>query len=126
MAKHMRFIGSLLPTLLLTVVLTMVACPSVFADFSVPKTIEHDLPPQSSEFEISTFSFEGMQNRSETPSLSVPVFVKLLSHQSVNKENLHKGFYRQLFFKGMTVNEVLFSKRLTQCYYTLQIGCLRL
>lgn len=121
-----QVLDTVLMTAVLTIVLTVVGCSSVFASFSVPKTIERDLPPQSSEFEISSFSFEGMQTRSETPTFSVSVFVKLLSHQSVNKENLYRLYYRQMFSKGLNVCNILFSKRLSQSFYTLCVGCLRL
>lgn len=126
MGSRRQVLDTVVMTVVLTIGLTVVGCSSVFASFSVPKTIEHDLPPQSSEFEISTFSFEGLQTRSESTTFSVSFFVKLLSHQSVNKENLHRLYYRQMFSKGLDICNVLFSKRISQSFYTLYIGCLRL
>lgn len=126
MRSPRQVLDTVVLTALLTIALTVVGCSSVFASFSVPKTIEQDLPPQSSEFEISTFSFGGMQSRSEVPTFSIPVFVKLLSHQSLNKEILHRAYYRRLYGNGLNVGDVLFSKRLSQDFYTLCVGCLRL
>lgn len=116
---------SLLPLWLLLVFLT-VNTASSFASISKPVTIEHQLPPKSSEFEISTWSFSGLQTRNEIPAFSVVVSCKVLVHNNLQKMQFCHSLMKKRIFKSKSISEIIYSQRLAQDYYTLAVGCLRL
>lgn len=115
-----------LPSFLLLVAFLTINVATSCASVSIPKEIGHNLPPKSSEFEISTFSFSGLLTRNEIPSFSITISCKLLSHHVLQKLYFCKSINRNRIIKSLNIIDIFAAQRLSRDFYTLAVGCLRL